>query len=559
MTVPQHPIPHRGHGPIFQNLLSLPLLLLLLATPLLARGPEPPLRIPLEPLGFQSLSSQFLLAGSSLFTVHYVDDSHLLLTFSVHRLLTRLPGDPEDDRDRNVDALLLELPSGKVIARTSWRFHDHGQYLWCLGHGRFLLRVRNTLTTFAPLVNLPTGQPFREHPFLSTDRRIGAVLLSPNENLLIVETVANTPPTPRPKTPLFGPTPPPSPPDESDPKRVLINFYRLSSPNDASEEVQARVAGIAHSSDIGGVASTSSGYIAIIDQGRQHWAFDFNSYTGKKNELSPFDSTCRPVPLFVSRSEFIAFGCRTGSTRQLLGGFNMRGEEMWEQNLFGGYLSPSFAFAPASGRFALSRVLVHTSGVTADESLISEELSGQTIVVYQTSSGKQILHADCSPVERAGQNFALSPNGLSLAVVHAEALEIYSLPPLTSKEQTDVKLAESTAPEENDAPIRFAAEQTAPVAAEASASAESDSSNPSNATDTLGHDATQGTPSAPTDATSDSAAAPSPADPSTAPAGDAPPTEPRKPPTLYTLPTDPPHSQANEPQTTDPQANDQPK
>jgi hypothetical protein len=559
MTVPLHPIPHRGHGPLFHNLLSVPLFLLLLATPLLARGPEPPLRIPLEPLGFQPLSPQFLLAGSSLFTVHYVDDSHLLLTFTVRRLLTRVPNDPEDDQDRNVDALLLELPSGHVIARTSWRFHDHGQYLWSLGHGRFLLRVRNTLTTFAPLVNLPTGQPFRERHFLSTDRRIGAVLLSPNANLLIVETVANTPPEPRPKTPLFGPTPPPPPPDESDPDRVHINFYRLFSPNDASDEVQPRVAGMAHSRTTGGVASTAAGYIAIIDQGRQHWAFDFNSYAGKKNELSPFDSACRPSPFFVSRSEFIAFGCRSGSTRRVLGGFNMRGEEMWEQNLFGEYLAPSLAFAPSSGRFALSRVLVHTSSVLPDDSLIPEELSGQNIVVYQISNGKQILHAECSPVERAGQNFALSPNGLSLAVIHAEALEIYSLPPLTGKEQTDVKLAESTAPEENDAPIRFATEQTAPAAAEASASAQSDSATTSSATDTLGHDATQGTSSAPTGATSGSAAASSPADNDTAPAGDAPHTQPRKPPTLYTLPTDPPHPQANEPQTTDPKVNDQPK
>jgi len=559
MTVPQHPIPPRGHGLHFYSFLGLPLLLVLLANPLLARTPEPPLRIPLEPLGFQPQLTQFLLAGSSLFTVHYVDDSHLLLTFTVRRLLTRLPGDPEDDQDRNVDALLLEIPSGHVIARTSWRFHDHGQYLWSLGHGRFLLRVRNTLTTFAPLVNLPTGQPFRERPFLSTDRRIGAVLLSPNANLLIVETVANTPPEHRPKTPLFGPTPSPTSPDASaDPDRVLINFYRLFSPNDASEEIQARVAGIAHSSNTGGVASTAAGYIAIVDQGRQHWAFDFNSYAGKRNELSPFDSTCRPSPFFVSRSEFIAFGCRSGSTRQLLGGFNMRGEEMWEQNLFGEYLAPSLAFAPSSGRFALSRILVHVSPVTPDESLISDELSGQTIVVYQISSGKQILHVECSPVERAGQNFALSPSGLGLAVIHAEALEIYSLPPLTSKEQTDVKIAESIAPEENDAPIRFATEQTGPAAVEAAASAQSDRTTTSSATDTLGHDATQGTSSAPAGATSVSAAGQSPADTSTAPAGDPSLTQPRTPPTLYTLPTDPPRPHANDHPGNDPKVNDQP-
>jgi hypothetical protein len=565
MTVPLHSIPQRGPRPLPLRVLSLPLLFLLLVPPLLARTPEPPLRIPLEPLGFQPQLSQFLLAGSSLFTVHYVDDSHLLLTFTVRRLLSRLPNDPEDDQDRNVDALLLELPSGKVVARTSWRLHDHGQYLWSLGHGRFLLRVRDDLTTFAPLANLPTGQPFRERPFLSPNRRISAMLLSPDSGLLIVESIARTPPTPRPKTPLFGPTPAPAPARSDDPTPVQINFYRLFAPNDAGEEIQPRIAGIGHATNTGSIATTAAGYLDIIDQGRQHWAFDFDSYAGKKSELSPFDSACRPLPLFVSRSEFIAFGCHSSNTRQLLGGFNMRGEEMWEQNLFGDYLAPSLAFAPSSGRFALSRILVHSSSVMPDQPLISEDLAGQSIVVYQTSSGKQVIRVECSPVERAGQNFDLAPSGLSLAVIHAEAIEIYSLPPLTTKEAGDIKLAEASAPEDTNAPIRFAKGQTGPAAAEASAAAQDD--NASDPADTLGPDATQGTSPAPASAAAVSASPTSqqpgaatsplgdaPPTATSAPSGDATPNQPRKPPTLYTLPTDPPHAPQN-----DQPKNDQPQ
>ena len=94
-------------------------LLVLAVTPLFARGPEPPLRIPLENFGFQPLSPQFLLNGSSMLTLNYVDDKHLLLTFVTHRLIPRLPDEPADDQDRMVDAILLELPSAKVLARTS--------------------------------------------------------------------------------------------------------------------------------------------------------------------------------------------------------------------------------------------------------------------------------------------------------------------------------------------------------------------------------------------------------------------------------------------------------
>ena len=52
------------------------------------------LRLPLEHLGFQPLSNQFLLDGSSMLTLHYVDDQHLLLTFVVHRLIRASPTSP---------------------------------------------------------------------------------------------------------------------------------------------------------------------------------------------------------------------------------------------------------------------------------------------------------------------------------------------------------------------------------------------------------------------------------------------------------------------------------
>src|SRR3982074_1461506 len=204
----------------------------------------------------------------------------------------------------------------------------------------------------------------------------------------------------------------------------------------------------------GDVPATTAGYLAVVDQGHQHWAFDFHSYAGKTDEFSPFDSSCRPAPIFVSHSEFIAFGCRSGQSRQQLGGFNMRGEEMWEQGLFGDFIAPSISYAPAGGRFALSRIMLHSSFI-ADQPISSDQVSGQNVVVYQTGTGKQLLRADCAPVERAGQNFPLSPNGLALAVVHAEAIEVYNLPPLTTKDESDLKLARSIAPPENNLPGHF--------------------------------------------------------------------------------------------------------
>jgi len=523
-------------------------LVLLLAIPVFARGPEPPLRLPLENFGFQTLSPQFLLNGSSMLTLHYVDDKHLLITFVVHRLIPRLPDEPADDQDRVVDAVLLELPTARVLARTSWHLHDHAQYLWSLGHGHFLLRVRDTLTTFAPLANLSAGQPFAQQPFLtSPDRQFAALILSPDADLLIIETIKRTPPAKRPKTPLFGPAPSPEP-QLTERNRVQINFYRLHTGDDGGP-VQRSFAGVVESTNTGDIPATTAGFLAIVDQGHQHWAFDFHSYAGKKAELSPFDSTCSPAPIFVSHSEFIAFGCRNGQTRQQLGGFNMRGEEMWEQGLFGDFISPSLAYAPARGRFALSRVLIRNS-VVADQPISADDVSAQAVVVYQTGSGKQLLRADCSPVERAGQNFALSPDGLALAVVHADAIEIYSLPPLTDKDQAALKLAETSAPAENNLPIRFT-DQPPPPSTDADSA---ERPGPQLAPPTAAVNAAATNTNAPSDANQtplfsqpdDPSAGPTPPPPTahstpvSQSTGDPAPEQHRARPTLYTLPGDKP-------------------
>ncbi len=67
-------------------------------------------------------------------------------------------------------------PRARTLARTSWRTHDHGQYLWNLGRRPLPVANSRYLSTFAPLVNLATGDTFRQRPFIRTDRRIGGVL-----------------------------------------------------------------------------------------------------------------------------------------------------------------------------------------------------------------------------------------------------------------------------------------------------------------------------------------------------------------------------------------------
>jgi hypothetical protein len=504
------------------------------------RGPQPTATIPLEDLGYEPLTTQFLLAGSSMLTVHFVDEHHLLITFSVKRLLKRLPDCPPGDQDRSIDAILLEIPSGKVLAKTTWRVHDRGQYIWSLGHGRFILRVRNSLTTFAPLANIHSANPFIERPLLNTQaHQIDAILLSPDSDLLVIESR-------EPKaTTTLGDTDTDAPPNVSE----QVDFFRVAMPDDRPDAILLRHAGQIFTTGTGTIPANSAGYVAILDQGRQHWAFDFRNFNGKVKELSAFGSTCRPKPVLVSRSEFIAFGCHQGNNPQVVGGFNLRGEEMWEQSFPDSYVAPVFVFAPSGGRFAMSRLISHAPfGV---EDAFTPDLVGpQTVVVYQIDSGRQILRVDCSPIERAGQNFSLSPDGLDLAIIRNDAIELYDLPPLTPEEQKALQQAKASAPEDTDVAVQF----NQPTSDGAGTTA----MTPSAATDTTTPTPQQpqtppSTAPAPTPSTANlpeaPAAQPADAAPVTATQSQTDPTgesTPRQKPTLYTLPGENPGNQAPE-------------
>jgi len=486
MPVPQTSIPSRR----LPGLLAF--LLLALSSPLLLPATRPPdSRIPLESLGYVPFSPPVLSSGASILTLNFVDDRHLLVTFSVRRLLKRIPDDPPEDTDRSIDAVLLDLPSGEVLARTAWRLHDPAQYLWPLGNGHFLLRVRDRLTTISPLLDLKSGNAFQEHPLLSSPRPIGAVLLSPDASLLIVESLDHLRPAeperaPSPGTRAYAaaqtaaqtatqssaqpPAQPPAPTAtpaaaQKDPAAkpppnripVEIHFYRLR--NNPEGELFAQASGGLHARTLVSIPADGAGFLSVLDEGRQHWAFNYNRYRGKVEELSPFDSSCHPLPILVSRSEFIAFGCRSGTQRQMFGGFNLRGEEMWEQIIPETYANPTFAFVPSAGRFAFGRIT--TALAVGDASTLSPDLfSAQIVTVHQTDSGRPILRLDCTPVLPAGQNFDLSPDGSALAIVRASAIEIHHLPPLSAKDRAGVAKAAALAPEPSEGPILLSAPLT---------------------------------------------------------------------------------------------------
>ena len=504
------------------------------------------LYIPVDALGFQVIPARFQSTGATMFTVNFVDDQHLLFTFNKRSLMPRLPdADPLDD-DRNIEAVLLELPTGKVLARTQWRTRDRDRYLWPLEHGRFLLRVRSKLSVIDPLRNFEKegeAQAFRQQSFLDLTRPIGYLSVSPGGDLLGVETI----PPRKPKltgvkadaaalaATVAGHTLPVTEADEASGQApVQIHFFRLQTENG---RLLARNAGAIGAPNLITLSTTGDGYLDIKQESAATWTFDFVSHTGKRLELSPYDTSCVPHAHWLSRSDFVAFGCHGSPDKQQLSYFNLKGEEPWLSILSGTHVSPSIISAPVAGRFALSRTLI-ASTIYDTENLTADDLTAQEISVLSNYDGHLLLKVLATPIQRAGQNFDLSADGMQFAVLKGSNLEVHRLPGLNGKEEKALKLAEEQVPEHNDGTIRMGA---VPISSKRSEEVASQPVGPAPTSSEAAPVAAAGSVAAapaPLPAAeavqSESHAAPTRAEGAPAALGDQPQVGPRKAPSLYT-------------------------
>jgi hypothetical protein len=120
---------------------------------------------------------------------------------------------------------------------------------------------------------------------------------------------------------------------------------------------------------------------------------------------------------------------------------------------------PYVTAAPAAGRFALSRTLLSGTYIDPDN-LMPDQVSGQEVTVMQNWDGRTLFKLNASPFQRAGQNFDLAPSGQLFAIIHDSKIQVYPLPPLTPKDQAQLKLAAADAPPHTQARIDLGGKPT---------------------------------------------------------------------------------------------------
>jgi hypothetical protein len=410
------------------------------------KKPVPWVRFPLEALGFPGVSNTFLGSGSSVLTVNFVDSSHLLVTYGLRKLVPRLEGDPDDDEDRLVAGEIVDLPYGHIEARTEWRMHDHGRYLWNLGGGRFLLRMGQRLYTMDPKSNREAKDPFARTLFPNRPQRPGLVEVSPDGGVVTLETVyALTEPGASTKVVLGDQDTPPIPKS-----KTMIDFFRIRAdstegPAKGGSGFEVVAAGVVQSPMALHLPIDADGYLWAEEVGGGMWAVTFDGFGGKTIQLGAIKSSCRPMLQMTSRSEYLAMTCQGSDDRIKMISYGLDGSETWEE-MVGDFGRPGFAFAPAAARFAVSG---SDSSVGAPVSLVpggDDSTPRQEVRVYQNASGDLLLRVSCNPVFKTTENFDLSPDGMLAAVIRDGAIAVYKLPPLSKRDRDDMAESATFAP-----------------------------------------------------------------------------------------------------------------
>ncbi|HEY3989466.1 MAG TPA: hypothetical protein VGM02_09230 [Acidobacteriaceae bacterium] len=373
-------------------------------------GPQPAVRIPVEPLGYRPPGKLYLLARYSSSSLDFLDPNHLLLTFRRPRLLLRQQG--SDGLDQVIQADVLELPSGKVVAEDQWLLHDRGRYLWRLGNDRVLLRIGARLYEADSQLHL---QPLYQSP-----TELEEVEPSPDGRLLVLESELEKH-TPEEharllkEAALTGSGPPA--------EDVQIRMMRLD---------QARLMLNARADAAGDLPATVNGFFTQERPKEDVWNVRFHPYEKAEptggDIVTKVDSTCEPSEKVLNEDSVLVLSCPHGHDDRFVSVYSLKGQKLWDGRWQSNFTWPAFRVAQDGGSVAISWLAVNHV-VSAHEPIDDDDVQNQVLSVLDSHTGSLRLAVLLKPIVSAGGNFALSADGNRLAVMNRGEVEVYNLPP----------------------------------------------------------------------------------------------------------------------------------
>jgi hypothetical protein len=376
----------------------------------------PSLSIPVDPLGFSPPGPLYLGARNTLASLDFIGEDKLLFTFRVPGLLHRDPANGNSSGERQVRAVLLDLPQGTVEAETVWTLHDRSRYLWMLHDGHFLFRDGNSL--------MEGDQSLVLKPFLQFPGPLLSVSLDPDQQFLVTNSHEPAKTVPKP-----GEVPSPStasasiatdPDPQSDPDAasdIVVRILRRDS---------AQVMLVSRTRTAVDLPINTDGYVEELRGAGWNWSLSLNYFNGGSKTLGSIESHCDPTGDFISPKEILVTSCATDGTETIVA-MTTAGRSLWADQAPSVAIWPQITVAPAGQRIARETLGV-THPVNAYAPIDPDDIKGQWVTVYDAATGDMALETPASPALDSGGNVAISPSGKRVAVLNAGAIQIFDLP-----------------------------------------------------------------------------------------------------------------------------------
>ncbi len=393
---------------------------------------RPAFTIPVGPLGFSTPGSYYLLRRQSLVSLDFLDENRLLFSFQVQRLIERDDaGDAEtpnaetpnaEINARQIRAVVLALPDGKIASEALWAVPGPSRYLWMLKDGHFLLRDSDGLEQGDDKLKLA--------PFLRLPGRLLWLAMDPAQKVMITNSLEAADPAQKP-TEVAGaaadqakPTP-----DKQNPavQSTLVVRTLVVRTLDRESGHLIQMTRVPWTNQTTDWPVNSEGYLESSKGSGRQWLLKLNYFAGGSKVVGGVDSTCSPTAEYVSPGELLVATCDPNGGR--LVAMSAGGAQLWEVRASSNVMWPLLVMAPDGSRLARETlVLKHTVNEYKHKQLLSaDDLMGQMVRVFDAADGKVMLEAPLSPMLDGGGNVAISPSGRRVAILNAGAIQVFEL------------------------------------------------------------------------------------------------------------------------------------
>jgi hypothetical protein len=381
---------------------------------------QPAYTIPTGPLGFSVPGSTYLLRKQSLVSLDFLDEERILFTFRISSagLISR---DADGETfPRQIQALVLSLPTGKIETRATWTVPDGSRYLWMLEGGQFLLRVPEGLDQ--------GDSQLKMKPSVRLPGRLLWIEMDPSQRILMTNSLEHAVAA----SEHSGPNAPGNDPSASKADGDVL-VVRTTNRETGETIHVSRVPWTHQTADW---PMNNSGYVERLQDKDKRWVLKFSPhYPGKSWLMAGVESACPQQFSFLSEDELLATVCAPEGGWNLLA-VTTWGKLLWKQKLSWNSMWPLLVMSQDGSRVArqtllLKRTIDHYKMVGADD------LQGQVVRVFDSKDGKTVLESPLTPVFDNGGNVAISPSGKRVAILNSSSIQVFQLPvpsPLLKRE-----------------------------------------------------------------------------------------------------------------------------